>query len=268
MSNKPEGFKEKSMKKNIKRSQYHLNKRIFNITIILFLVLNFLALYFLYPLIILPWDIFERNLGRLNLLEILLNVNFVVVMTIIVYYLISGIYTIFKKKPNWWFWGTILLMLFLFYSGTMIIDSEVGVKDIKLKLRNMNGTIYADEGIKCSRNFLVGDSVSCAVLPLLKNITANITFTFENGTSETINKLTFIAPSNLKNICFEVEGIEINNNKRHLSICNPHHFFTEKDYIEIRKTFLSYVIGLFGIIFVTVPYTVLNFKKLLGRDKE
>jgi len=204
-------------------------------------------------------------LGYLDIVEILVNICVAALGTTIIYYLILFIYMFRKKNPNWWFWGTILLIIFLFYTGIMIIDSKIGIKVIRLKLRNQDGSIYAEKGIECSKNFLVGENVSCAVLPFLRNTTVNITFIFENGTKEIINDLTFIAPNNLQRICFDVEGLDSNNLKKHLSVCNSYHFLTNEEYTERKKIFLSYVFGLFGLIFVTVPIVVLNFKKLLGK---
>jgi uncharacterized membrane protein YhaH (DUF805 family) len=167
-----------------------------------------------------------------------------------------------KKRINWWFWGTVLLMLFFFYFGIFILDHQIGLQPIKLVLRNPDGSIYDIKGIECSDNFVIGENVSCKVLPKLKIESTKITFLFENGTKEEINNLNFVAPDDLKSICFNINGIDMNNITRELSVCTTYRFLSKEEYAEKKKTFLNYLVVLFGIIFVTVPTTMLNIKRL------
>jgi len=233
--------------------------------------LEICVLYPYYPFYVeLPWDVVKRNLGYHNLLESVLYFAISSAIVFVLYSIIILIYTFQemlgnKKKINWWFWGTVLLMLFFFYFGIFVLDDQIGLQPIKLVLRNIDGSIYDVKGIECNNNFVIGENVSCKVLPKLKNVTTKITFFFENGTKEGINDLNFVAPDNLKSICFNVDGIDASNIKRELSVCTNYRFLSKEEYIERRKMFLSYLVGLFGVIFVTIPTAIVNIKKLWKR---
>ena len=81
-------------------------------------------LYLAIPLIRRPLDILQKYLGGLYFSNVLLVVIASALLVGFFYISLSFIYSVFpKRKFNERFWGTILLMSFIVYSGIQMIEA-------------------------------------------------------------------------------------------------------------------------------------------------
>ncbi|MEN7982117.1 MAG: hypothetical protein ABFQ65_01575 [Nanoarchaeota archaeon] len=171
---------------------------------------------------------------------------------------------------------TILLMLYVFLGGIIILNETFGYKPISAYL-NLDGNAHnrysLEEGIACSsfrEKILVGMNVSCKINPSLKKIiNANVTFTYNLGGSETIplnENLTFIAPENVYLIFFQIRGFDEDDKEIDISSSWRHTFYTIEEDQKRREGFAKYFLGLLGLIFITIPLMINQFKELVKAE--
>lgn len=240
------------------------------ITIIFIAIILIVATYLLIGF---NYSLFQQNFG--NLLG--LNTLFSILVVTAVDSLILESYIIskkFSKKINMWFLLTILLMISSFTIGVGFISDSLGKPSIDLVLResNINGKVVGNiTCIDSSGNLLVNNIVTCNFLPKLHNFTANITFSFINGTAyaeTTKDIITFIAPSNVKRIGFNIIGFDENNSLRKIEVSNDATFYTEEENTSRNEKRLIYFLGLLGIVAITAPSMMVNLRKLYENRKD
>lgn len=221
----------------------------------------------------------KLNLGSLLIENLRINLIASVWITFffLVLFILIDLFMVLKlKKINWGFILASSCMVFLFLFGFWFIQESIGYKNINFNLHS-NG--FGDGKIRCSgleENIFVGRPVYCnysSPIPIT-NVAYKIFFTFENYTktnksfnfsaSEWPN---FTAPENLRYILFEVNGVTKNKDPFESSVGYPYTYLTYEEYQENRKTFLSYILALIAIIFVTVPSAFVALRSLLENKK-
>jgi hypothetical protein len=172
-------------------------------------------------------------------------------------------------------WFTLLLMLFVFFAGLLIINEVYGYQPTSAYL-NINGNMqnryeFNEKGnLKCSsfRGDLImaGMKVNCKVIPSLKEVYyANITFTdnLGNERTEENKNLSFIAQPNIYKVYFYISGIDQKNNPINISTAYPYTFYTPEEFKARQEGFATYLLGLLGLIFLTIPLMINQFRELL-----
>ena len=261
---KPKKEKKSNRTNRISKLKLLLREHIQYIAALILILIAILILSKFKFLILEPFDILTKNLGELEVLELLVWGLLVFIVIYIICIIIYTSYKIFKRKPNWWVWGTILGIICLFYIGFVFIDYEIGVKDLRFLRTDESGKTIEVNCTSQSGNLLVEETINCKIQPQLKNSSLNVIFTFNNGTSKKVDirNLTFIAPSEVKYLLFEMNGADINNKTVYLSVGRPYKFLTEEEYEQNRKEFVGYMLALLGITLFSIPALAVNFKTL------
>ncbi len=181
------------------------------------------------------------------------------------FFLFSGIEYL-KRKVNKWFLLAICLMIFALGTGFGFLYDFLGRSSLSSVLRDRNNKIVGT--LKCVDNtgmFLAGSLVTCVPEPNLCNFTANITFTFLNGSSFTEtheNEISFIAPYRVRRIYFSLSGYDENGTLREMSVGRDFSFLSEEENRERKDKLIAYLIGLFGVVLISIPNMMLNLKRL------
>ena len=259
-----------------KIKQFSFKKKIF----LIYLGFSFIFLvYFTFlsgnVLFLIIKDIFVRNLGffAINMFwlwsVILIGLIFIILSSF------GVIFSLYKRKLNWWVLGTVSLMVFFFLQGVIFLDTTSGNKGIDLKLYE-NGSVLDEGRLICTGNIdrtviLINDIIYCTSKPKLENMSGTISFIFKNKTTYQLffeGAFTFNAPLNVKAIFFKFEGIDADNKTRVFDVWQPHTFITEQQYEENKKIFITYIFALFGVVFFSIPNLMVNFKKLSEKPKK
>jgi hypothetical protein len=253
------------MAKIIKNKKFNSK---YKVAIILVAAILIIAFYFLIEF---NYSLFQQNFGNFLGLNTLLSIIVSIAFDSLIFesYLF---FKVFSKKINMWFLLTILLMVSSFTIGIGFISDSLGKPSIDLVLRDsdMNGKVVGNiTCIDSSGNLLVNNIVTCNFLPKLHNFTANTTFSFINDTSSaetTKDIITFIAPSNVKRIGFDIVGFDGNNSLRKIGVSNDATFYTEEENASRNEKRIIYFLGLLGIVAITVPSMMVNLRRLYGKD--
>jgi hypothetical protein len=220
-------------------------------------------------------EIFSSNVDSISLLQIKGDFGGSLVFTLYIALFsagLIGLYGIIKnKKFNFSLLITISLISFTIFSGTFIIPQIEGTQPIRFNLNP-----YPIGVIECNGSepmMLVGDLISCQInITKKSNLTAQavkIRFTYQNlSSSETvlsrINE-TFIAPSDLRSLYFELLGTNSPNTT--ISTSWRYHFKTLEEYNADMPIFLASYLSLILLAFATIPSIVLNFKELINKKQ-
>ena len=198
---------------------------------------------------------------------------FIIHLMPVVLLLTVVIYPIFinniKKQHNW-FLFTILIMLFILFSGLIFINELYGYKPTSAYL-NINefgfGKYDGNGSIDCfpsNERVFVGSELYCNIKPHLEEIdSANITFKqlIGNNWKIKLNKnLSFIAPSNISYIYFEIYGLNKKLHNVSLSSGFSHTFYTIEEDKERSEKFLAFLFGLIALVFLSIPPMIKNFQ--------
>ncbi|MCW8966665.1 MAG: hypothetical protein OQK82_08285 [Candidatus Pacearchaeota archaeon] len=174
------------------------------------------------------------------------------------------------KNMNLKFYITILVMLFVFWGGLLLIDNLYGNQDKNIDLLlNINGNssnrYFGNGTITCSNPYTdiyVNSSVTCSVYPNSEIISANITFVSVIGNFEKIplDNMTFVLPYEISSISFEL-GLIKNNETYYVTTSNDYKniFTSYKDSIERDEKFMLYLFVLLGIVFFSIPSMMEKF---------
>lgn len=172
---------------------------------------------------------------------------------------------------------TIIIMLFLLFAGLLTIAQIYGDQPA-LAYLNINGDVhnrYSQNGnISCfsfrGNLILVGMDVNCTVNPLLKNITsARIDFTDPLGKKSSINlskDLSFKMPKDVYQIYIEINGTPKDGEEIMVSTFWEQRFYPLDEYEKRREKFGEALLWLFGLILITIPLVINQFRELM-RDK-
>jgi len=171
------------------------------------------------------------------------------------------------KSKNAWLEVTILLIILSGMLGFFFLNSFTSPELNSLLRDARNGTVIGE--LNCTDNtghFLANGIVICKIKqPDLHNFTVNISFTLKNGTTfveSQNNNISFISPYDMKRIQFDIVGLDKTNNSISLSTARDFEFYTESQYSESKGKYITYLIGIITIIFITIPSVMANFKKL------
>lgn len=196
-------------------------------------------------------------------------------------------------KPNFWVIGTLLIMLFSFFAGTMVIEGFSGFGDrpdyhdpdrpisLYLNIEENGLNRYANNGtIECAgsknkdkfygKKILVNNKLTCEVKPSLNITEARVVFISKEETREIKNltkDLTFVLPAGIVRFGFEIKGITQENESIFLATYADEKFYTYEEYNAINRNFLTYLFVLIGIILFSIPAMMVNFRKL-AKPKE
>ena len=172
---------------------------------------------------------------------------------------------IYPKKINISLIISVFFMSWIIFSGIFIVSDVMGLTALELKLNPQNNGLG---NIKCNSSdhvILVGNPVSCEVENNnLKYNEINLTFTYNSGNQSSVilnsTQKTFLAPKDLRYIYFDLIDEEYSSN---ISTASIHNFRTYEEYKKGVPVFLAAYLSLILLVFVTVPSSVLNIKKLI-----
>lgn len=211
--------------------------------------------------------IFKRYLGFYNLSPFVFS--FIPVFLVLMIVLFANLEK--KKFPQFWFVLTICLMGFIASSGFLIVESVVKNNShlVLWEGSDIVGSVlcYSSDGPP-----KLNSDINCEIEPSLveydyKKVILN--GGFSNNETILFKGNGFRSPSYLpESVYFEFRGIDDNQNKREFTVFSDRPFFVSEDEAkEIRKEFYAYLLGLFAVVFVTVPIAVNNLKKLWDSPK-
>ena len=168
---------------------------------------------------------------------------------------------------------SLIIMLFIFLSGLLIIDNMYGNqnKEIDLLLNidgDVNNRYFENGSIKCSNPYTdiyVNSTISCEVFPESKIEYAKVILISTIGDKEVkdIGNMSFVLPYEISRIMFEL-NLTRNNTTYHVTTANNYKniFTSYQDSLKRDSSFMAYLIALFGLVFISVPPMVEKFKKM------
>jgi len=179
-----------------------------------------------------------------------------------------------KNRINIWILLTVLIMITSFTIGVGFISDILGKTTINLVLRdsNINGAVVGN--ITClddSKNLLVGRIANCSFYPLLHNFSVNVTLSIINGSSftETTRDSVYFTPlSDVKRIAFSIAGLDENNSSRKLEVSNDITFYTQDETSQRDEKRIIYFLALLGVIAISIPNMMVNFRRLYENRKD
>lgn len=167
-----------------------------------------------------------------------------------------------------------LIGMMLFFSGLVLIDKLFGYHQINFILRE-DGTGSQYGLMSCTSNesgkMLVNSRVNCSATELFNVQQANVTFTYDNGTtSEPLpldaKQLDFTAPPHLSALSFKVIGRDKQDILRNLSTGWSYTFYSPNESTQRRDDLITYLLALLGLIAFSIPQMMVNFNKLYKKS--
>lgn len=215
----------------------------------------------------------------------LYNNNLAKIIVVPILVVIITIYPLILKrenKPRIWLWFTILIMMISLFSGIILVDDAYGNKlpvafslnlngNMHTKYANGLGTIYCSS-LEKNPESIIGKNLSCLINPKLNLMRFNLTISFTNNTTKSINLLNtggiFKVEENVSNLYFEING-EKNKKQIYLSTSgNPN--FESYPSIDERKErmqeFIKYLGILFTAVFISIPVMMYYLRQLSKRE--
>jgi len=235
----------------------------------LFILVLFLG-FFAYVAFTLIPDIVTRNVTSIIDPLSLVLIVYIILMTLwMLSFFIPDLRTLKNKKS---FSLCCFLMFILFLIGSITLDAAYGYKPISWLL-NINGdtsTRYANGAPSffcntASGKILVGSNVSCKISPTMTVKNATISFMSESGEVKKFEftNLTFIAEPNIIYIFVEINGISLDNKNILVTTGVQYRFYT----YEMQDKFITYLVGLLGVVFFSVPIVLVNLKNLWENEQ-
>lgn len=255
--------------KNIDKINYDQKYKI--IMDIIYVSFAILFISFLYQ--------FTKTISHLIFENVNLQLKYNLLMTFII---IGSIIIVFDILKNYfckrlkserkrWISITIYIMLLTLVLGHVYIDFEFNSTEINLVLRDYRnhsewGKINGN--ISCITNdgkvLKYGQVIICRLQPELYNSSKEITYRYLNG-SEIIEKFehnfVFRVPENIKNIGFQYEGYDKNNEYHNFIVSNNIKFISPEDEDMYEDRLITLYIWLVGVMFL-IPTMMNNMKQL------
>ena len=223
-------------------------------------------------------DITKINFGNRMAGE-LVGVIVLVFSIIFLFLLIPYIKNRFRGV--YWHILTLLLMGGFLFIGVVFIQNLIGVQDLNL-------LIYPDKDeslrLVCHHKpeldgmgWIVERDVECVLPSNFTIIDSEVIATLVNGSKpslETViiskesNSLTFQAPLETASIEIKMIVQDEKNTTRNLSASRQVRFLTEKEDLERRDRFVTYLIGLLAFIFIAIPQMMKAFHDYSLKRKE
>jgi hypothetical protein len=206
------------------------------------------------------------------------NNNYIRVLTILILGPTLIVYPHILKK-NWkmsriWLMITIMIMLFSFLGGTILIDTAYGYKPISFYLNIDGNTMhrYAGNGtVDCLNpegKVLTNKMLQCSINPPLSKITNfSVTLSYDDEPPEIINSknLTFVAKDNVKSVYFEIKGIDSKDEELFLTTGSTYKIYSIEEQTEREKQFVTIFLALIAVIFFSIPAMMVNLRDLSKR---
>lgn len=179
-------------------------------------------------------------------------------------------------SPSFWMWFTVLVMVFLFIGGIGLIDSFTGSQPLifKLNIEGNTSNRYAGNGtIECKSatgQTYAGSKLSCTITPPLQIESSAVNLTTNTGEiiDGNMSGLSFIAPSNIISVFFDIRGRNESNASIHITTSSEYTFYTPEEAKERNKEFITYLLALLGAIFISIPTMMVNFKELTKKKED
>lgn len=179
-----------------------------------------------------------------------------------------------SKKQTLWGLVTIMIMLFTFVAGLMMLNAIYGYNKTSLVL-NIDGDInkrFANGAgiIECypendkNGRIFAGSNVSCSINQKVDIINATLTTYSELRipSRSDFKDMKFIANENVTRIQFEVNVKTVENQTYNLQTSENHVFYTYDEYLLRKEKLTSYIIGLTVVILFSIPTMMVSFKEL------
>ena len=212
-----------------------------------------------------------ENLGNLMNLLIGLLAAFTFWATIrITIFLITEEFKI-NKYLSWF----IFLSLFLFITGSMFIHQFTEPPtELELALRDSSSSMKeAEINCKPDNNYIYfGDNMTCNITPKINNISGEVRFKDEAGNlvfSQSLNNnlVIKIPSSKVNRIEFDVKGVNNHNINKEYEIGWTFKAINKGEREELNNKFISYMLTLLLVVFVSVPTALVSIKHLLEKKK-
>ena len=258
--------KEKSLSKkrrNNKKEYIKLALIFVGLFVFFVLVLPQISDKFVSPMIQKFIENLTGNLGQEDTYSILAIVFLFSTFYVFFMFLIAN----FSKEKKW-FKITILTMLFLLVTGFLLIGVIVGNPKLHLNLFE-NSTIKVGE-ISCkgtSGSLMEGELIFCDIIDLdieftQLNKTVIVTMGDRGRLTRNFTDNHFYAEKGMERIEFYIMGVDQEGKFRNINVGWPFVPLTEDEFERNKEKYLAALIGLFVLIFITVPAGIVNLKKL------
>ncbi len=227
------------------------------------------------------WDwiqkTFQRTIGYSPANILFKSIKTMVITSAILGIIFLIINELAGPKLNRWFIIGLISMYLAFLVGFSFIDTVVGVKAIdgwNLKYEG-NGTIigkvYCHSSLSGKEIILVNETARCVLNYNLRLYASSsrVDIKYLDGSQESkysndSETITFLVNPHVEYLTFYVSGANLDKNMVHdsASVGYYHTFLTREEYDKNMKTFLVYVLGLIAVIFVTVPLSISEIRKM------
>jgi|GEM_PF-1980748 len=246
-----------------------------NVPSLIFLSILIFILYAFSPLFVELWKNFMKNFDALLVFYFITSFYALYVFYGIIRIISETYYAAWWNK-NIWTIRTYYAMFCILILGIVFITIMFGKPQFELVLREaVNGSIAGN--ITCTDNsgyLLIGNEITCTTEPKLSNPLVFISFDFLDGARPQPHgqsNLTFIAPSNLQRIGFNIRGVdEYNQNRSFVTssdVTGSLKFLSEEEAKERKDKFIGFFLALLGIILFTVPAAMVNLRELAKEEK-
>jgi hypothetical protein len=247
--------------------------RVFSIVILACMLI--LPLLFLITLGDSMKQVLLNNLGDLSLKNMRINFLYSLTISFLISYSLFLVFGIIFRKSNLkiLFWVTIFICLFVFIFGFFVINLFFGVSPLSLVLWD-GGEVHGS--ISCNNSFgeiFPGKTLHCHVEEDYNLYNVSVFVVFEQNGSWTDEKnignydrIYFVVPEECESIQFIIEGYDSNGGFTSLDVVSSNPFLTKEEFKDRRNSFLKYLIGLFAVVFISIPLAVINFRKLWRGD--
>ena len=172
------------------------------------------------------------------------------------------------KGANWLIISAVSIGLLFLLLGFIGINAQFGEKKIHLPLNTCINTTRTHWELKCTNRedkIIVGYNVTCRVEPEIPNNKGVVTFQFHNGRYNTMDYSSFLVPDNVGWIRFEINGKD-NQKDTCLSVSKTIRIPTYEEHKSDKDKFITYLLALFGFIFISIPVIFKNIQELMKND--
>ncbi|MEI6849435.1 MAG: hypothetical protein WCK29_00185 [archaeon] len=281
MERRPQKTKFKDIKSNVKKEDMGLPDIVRKMLFILFMIF---AILFLLNFSVGGPSVFDELKYLLNaelgsVTSVILGASIVgaTIISIFIFFVALIFNSTLKLKINIWFILGAFVMFWLFLAGFSFIESAIGVKtvhgwNLQSPPPNIVGQINCNSETTGEAVILINDTAICKyTLPWkLTNATTSVEIVYNNNTHNHITSMvepnnyniTFNASANVRYLSFEINGINEKGMNVSATDGYPNTFLSPEEYKQNTQTFLSYILGLFALIFVTAPIAINELKKL------
>ncbi|MDO8563750.1 MAG: hypothetical protein Q7R87_01965 [Nanoarchaeota archaeon] len=233
------------------------------------------------PLISYIIDIFNRSIGKfqteLIFGDLKVSCIFLLICSLSILFLYLGSknkITIYRKNL-FLIIIAILLGFILFTTGMFLIDRTLSPQQIQFNLLDNHnsyvGKIECYEIASNSKIILIDNNAFCTFKLSywrINNSKTTALLTLTNGIKEPFTgegyQIELKALANVSYISFKIYGKDLDNSNitREASVGYPFKFVSQTEYENKKKEFLTFVLGLLGLIFLSVPQFIIHLRDI------